>query len=306
MTNAVLITVAICTYNRDRFIVACLQALARQTLPPHRFEVLIIDNASTDLTATYATQFIQAHPDLPFRYLYEPSKGLAHARNRGIQEAAGEVILYIDDDAEAQPDLLAVYAHFFDNHPQAAGAGGRILPAFTEAPRPAWISRWLDGYLARMDPGGSTRLFAGRMKYPFGCNMAYRKQWLLKVGMFPVQLAFRGDDKHIYHAVKKLNPNIYFVAEAVVHHNIPANRLQYAYFKTLFLKTGNEEKIRLQQHGGRASLLSKLVEYGMKLGVAGAIWLGYALTGYELKGRYVLLSQWFTLLGFLKTEVKVR
>ncbi|HRD57105.1 MAG TPA: glycosyltransferase [Ferruginibacter sp.] len=299
------ISVVICTYNRQAYIVSCLQHLAKQSLPLQQYEVIVVDNCSTDETALLVKHFLHQNSSLPFRYVFEENKGLSYARGRGVAESKSEIILYIDDDAEADEHLLKMFVDFFYQQPNASGAGGRIIPKFTERPEPKWISRWLDGYLVRVDHGGSIRLFEGRMKYPAGCNMVYRKKYLLEAGGFNPELTFRGDDKYIFHAVKAINPNIYYVPEALVNHNIPGKRLDFAYFKTLFLKTGNEEKKRVSAQGLFA-LIKKFGEYIFKFAVACAIWIGYAINGKEIKGRYVFYSQWFTLKGFLMKNVFVR
>jgi glycosyltransferase involved in cell wall biosynthesis len=286
--------------------VSCLEHLSKQSLPDQLFEVIVVDNNSTDNTASLVKNFLSDHITRPFRYVFEEKKGLSNARNRGIAEAKGEVILYLDDDAESEPELLDTYYNFFSKHMEASGAGGKILPRFSEAPEPAWISRWLDGYLARMDPGGEARPFKGRMKYPFGCNMAYRKMYLEKIGGFNTDITFRGDDKYIFLEINHLNPNIYYLPNAVVHHNIPASRLQADYFKTLFLKTGNEEKVRLNISGNFFSRAKKLLEYIIKWKISLILWMIYALKGQPLKGEFIQLSQWYTLKGFLKDRVDVR
>lgn len=305
MQSVPLISVVICTYNRQAYIVQCLQCLAEQSLPQHQYEVIVVNNNSTDDTARLVHQFLQQHPALPFRYVLEERKGLSYARQRGIEEARAQAILYIDDDAEAHEQLLQTYVDFLAAYPQAAGAGGTIIPKYSEAPEPKWISPWLNGYLVCVNFGGNIRRYKDRMKYPAGCNMLYRKKYLLQAGGFNPRLTFRGDDKYIYHAVKAINPQIYYVPGAWLYHNIPAARLQFAYFKTLFLKTGNEEKKRIAS-GGLFSLFKKGMEYLFKLGVAIAIWIGYALSGREIKGRYVFYSQWFTFKGFLMKDVFVR
>lgn len=300
------LSVVICTYNRDRFIVACLRSLAVQTLPDEKFEVVVVNNNCTDNTASLVQDFLQRQPGRPFRTVFEANKGLSYARNRGIAEAKGELILYLDDDAECMPDLLENHLNFFTSKPDAAGAGGRILPRYSEAPEPPWMSRWLDGYIARMDPGGEMRIFSGRMKYPFGCNMAYRKKYLVQIGGFNTDITFRGDDKYIYLKVKDINPNIYYLPQALVYHNIPGSRLQSDYFKTLFLKTGNEERVRVSMEHGFLGVWLKLAEYIMKVGVSLILWLKYAVINTEKQGRYIMLSQWYTLSGFFRKNVTVR
>lgn len=300
------ISVIISTYNRQAYIITCLRCLAKQTLSKARYEVVIVDNNCTDNTARLVKDFLNANADLPFRYVLEVQKGVSFGRDRGIHEAKGDILVYLDDDAEAEPDLLANYLKFFADHPDAAGAGGRILPKYSERPKPRWMSSWLDGFIAHVDLGGTTRLFKGRMKYPIGCNMAYLKKYLVEIGGFNTLLTFRGDDKYIFLVIKNINHRIYYVPGALVYHNIPGKRLQFSYLRTLYMKTGNEEKLRVRLKDGYGAVAMKFFEFLFKFGVSIVIWMWYAVTGRELKGRYVFYSQWFTLKGFLLKEVFVR
>jgi glycosyltransferase involved in cell wall biosynthesis len=95
------ISVVICTYNREKFIGEALNCLAKQTLQREQFEIIVVDNRSTDNTAAIVKKFISDHPELQVRYTMEPNKGLSFARNRGMQEARASIITYIDDDTEA-------------------------------------------------------------------------------------------------------------------------------------------------------------------------------------------------------------
>src|SRR6478672_4651459 len=153
------LSVIISTYNRDPYIVTCLQCLANQTLSLTDYEVVIVDNHSTDNTAALVKDFLARHPQLPFRYVFEGQKGVSFGRDRGIHEASGEILVYLDDDAEAEPDLLENYLNFFRQYPDAAGAGGRILPKYSEKPKPKWMSEWLNGFIAKVDLGGQARIF---------------------------------------------------------------------------------------------------------------------------------------------------
>jgi glucosyl-dolichyl phosphate glucuronosyltransferase len=300
------ISIVICTYNRQKFIGECLACLAKQTLPVQKWEAIIIDNNSTDDTAAIVKTFIDQHSGLPFRYVYENNKGLSFARNRGIAEASSSLICFIDDDAEAVPEFAATILSFMETHPEASGAGGRVLPKYSESSEPAWMNKYLAGFIGLVDHGEPARIFTGKMKYPIGCNMTYRKQILIDAGGFNNQLTFRGDDKHIYYAVKKINDRVYYLHNALVYHNIDASRLAFDNFKKLFLKTGNEEKIRIAHENGKMEMAAKLLEYFVKLGVSFILWMIFILKGQEIKGRYTMYSQWFTLLGYLKKSVYVR
>lgn len=300
------ISIVICTYNRQKFIGECLACLARQTLAIAKWEAIIIDNNSTDNTASIVKEFIATNPSLPFRYVFEERKGLSFARNRGIQEAKSQIITFIDDDAEAVPEFAETILAFMESHPEAAGAGGRVLPKYSESPEPKWMNKYLAGFIGLVDHGEPARLFEGKMKYPIGCNMTYRKDVMLEAGGFNNQLTFRGDDKHIFYNVSALNPKVYYLPKALVYHNIDASRLEFSNFKKLFLKTGNEEKIRIKTEQNRLARVKKLLEYLIKFGISLLLWLVFTLKGSEIKGRYVMYSQWFTLKGFFMKDVFVR
>jgi len=301
------ISVVVCTYNRQKFIGKALECLAEQTLPPEQFEIIIVDNNSTDQTAAISRSFIQRYPGLRTRYFLETQKGLSFARNRGLQEASFPIITYIDDDAEAVPAFLETILRFMQAHPRAVGAGGKIIPKYSESEEPAWMSKYLNGFVGRLDYGEKPRQFQQpAMKYPAGCNMTYTASVLNEVGGFNNQLTFRSDDKHIYYVVSKVSTEVYYLPEAIVYHNIDNARLQLDSFRKLFLKTGNEEKIRVQLEEGRMGWWKKLIEFTVKLGASLLIYMLYVLKGQGIKGKYVFLSQWYTWKGFMKADVFVR
>jgi glycosyltransferase involved in cell wall biosynthesis len=300
------ISVVICTYNREKFIGKALDCLNRQSLAKEKFEILIIDNKSTDRTAGISRQFMATHPGLHIKYFFEASKGLSFARNRGLQEASAPIITYIDDDAEAVPGFLESVLRFMEGNPAAIGVGGRVIPKYSESPEPSWMSSYLSGFVGKVDYGEELQVYRPPMKYPAGCNMTYKASSLKAVGGFNNQLTFRSDDKHIYYLISRLSPEIYYVPAATVYHNIDRDRLSFPHFKKLFLKTGNEEKIRVRLEEGRWGLLKKLLEFIAKTGASLLIYLGFILRGKEIKGRYVFFSQWFTLRGFLQARVFVR
>lgn len=297
------LSIVVCTYNRMKFILNCMQSLLIQTLDNRSFEVIMVDNNSTDGSAAIIKEFIGSHQQSPFRYVFEPRHGLAFARNRGINEARFDIITFIDDDAETIPEFAKTIYDFMLAHPEAAGAGGRILPRYSETDEPEWMSYYLAGFLGTTDYGQPARKYKWKMKYPAGCNMTYRKGLLLKAGGFNNQLTFRSDDKQIYRAVKSINDTVYFLPDALLYHNIDAARLEFANFKKLYLETGRGERIRVMGEG-KAALTVKLMEYIIKFGASILIALLFTLKGKGIKGRYVLYSQWFTMKGvFIKNVI---
>ena len=300
------VSVIICTYNRDKFIGEALNCLAKQTLTAEDFEILVVDNRSTDDTALIAKKFIADHPELRARYIMEPNKGLSFARNRGILEARASIITYIDDDAEVSPGFLESIVNFMQANSGVVGVGGKVIPKYSESEEPKWISRYLDGFVGRMDFGDQPKQFDNKMKYPTGCNMTYTREILQKAGGFNNELTFRSDDKYIFHQVTKFSDKIYYVPGAMLYHNIDKDRLSFPNFKKLFLKSGNEEKIRVRSEKGTKGVIMKFFELILKTGAAAILYLLHILKGQELKGRYIFFSQWFTLKGFFRKSVFVR
>jgi len=306
MPEGLLLSLVICTYNRDKYLPQALESISRQQFDSSKFELLIVDNYSTDNTASISKTFIEAHPELNVRYIFEARKGLSFARNRGLMEARSPIVSYVDDDAILSPDFVREMTTFFETHPDAAGAGGRVIPKYESGAEPVWMSKYLAGFVGRVEFGDEIRPFSEKMKYPAGCNMSYRKQLLLDIGGFNNELTFRSDDKYIFFRVREANGTVYYVPGAYVHHYIDSHRMTLNNFRKLFLKTGNEEKIRIRSEDGTMGLVKKFVEYLIKFGASLVLYLVFLLKGQEPKGRYVVYSQWFTLKGFLSKKVFVR
>ena len=135
------VSVVIPTRNRASLLAAALDSLTRQTLSPEAFEVLVIDNGSTDETAEVVRA--QSARLTTLRYFYEAEPGLHVGRHRGMLEALGSVLVFGDDDIEALPSWLsAIHEAFLD--PDVAMVGGNNLPMFLEEP-PEWLMRlWRD------------------------------------------------------------------------------------------------------------------------------------------------------------------
>ncbi len=131
------VTVCICTFNRARLLDATLAEFSRLDVPADlEWELLVVDNNSTDDTPAV----LERHRgQLPMRPLHERAQGLAHARNRGINEARYDWILFTDDDVQIGEDWLNTFAAAIERHPEAVVAGGPIDPWFPEPPDPLLV-----------------------------------------------------------------------------------------------------------------------------------------------------------------------
>ncbi len=133
-------TVAICTRNRAAVLGRALEGLSVMVVPPAaEWEVLVVDNASTDGTQEVLKQFAER---LPLRVVREDAPGVSAARNRAVSESRGEYLLWIDDDAVPHRGWLAAYLEAFDKWPDASLLGGPIDLEF-DAELPEWFTRVL-------------------------------------------------------------------------------------------------------------------------------------------------------------------
>lgn len=228
------ISVVVCTRDRSAYLLQCLRALEKQTLTGRRFEVIIVDNGSSDDTARVAASFCDRH--LNFRYHLEPRAGLSIARNTGIAGSAAEIVAFTDDDAEPDPTWLERILGRFQEHPDDVGiVGGDVVPVW-ETERPIWLSE----HLLRPLSAGLKWSTEARMLRPgewlVEVNSAYKASALRQVGGFPEKLGRAGDlllsgDGAINLLIQRADFMLYYDPEILVRHHIPASRLTKEWFR---------------------------------------------------------------------------
>ncbi len=106
------LSIVVATYNRAPYLLRTLESLARQTLSPGLFEILVVNNNSSDNTPEVVAGFAGSHPQLQVRMVTETSQGISYARNCGIASSVGQYIVFIDDDEEANPEFAKSYFCF--------------------------------------------------------------------------------------------------------------------------------------------------------------------------------------------------
>src|SRR5256885_3014027 len=121
------ITVVIAAYNRSEMLKATLNSVLNQESNNISYEVIVVDNNSTDNTKQVVENLIvEGHQNL--RYLFEPRQGCSHARNTGVAAACSEIIAFADDDVRVTKDWIANIKRAFDSHPEIDCVGGKVLP----------------------------------------------------------------------------------------------------------------------------------------------------------------------------------
>ncbi len=196
------ISVVVCSYNGARTIRECLEGLVKLEYP--HYEVIVVNDGSTDLTAEIAHEY-------DVRLISIPQSGLSHARNVGMQAARGEIVAYIDDDAYPDPHWLTYLTHTF-RQTSDVGVGGPNLPP----PGDGMVAECIANA-----PGNPSHILLSDQEAEHipGCNMAFRKACLEAIGGFDHQFRTAGDDVDICWRLQQQGWTIGFHPTALVWHH---------------------------------------------------------------------------------------
>ena len=195
------ISVIVCSFNGAATLRDTLNGLAKLDYPA--FEVIVVNDGSTDSTAEIAAEY-------PFRLINTENRGLSSARNAGAEAATGEIVAFIDDDAYPDPDWLTYLAITFDQG-NYAGVGGPNLPVSSDG--------WKAEAVANA-PGPSPVLLSDRTaEHIPGCNMAFRKDALEKIQGFDPIFRLAGDDVDFCWRIRGQGWVIGYAPSAVVWHH---------------------------------------------------------------------------------------
>jgi len=228
------ITVIVCTYNRCARLACALESVLASVHPGfHDWELLVVDNNSTDATRQVVEEFAQRLPGR-VRYLFEPAQGVARARNAGVRAAETPIIAFTDDDVLVEPGWLECLTEPFAD-PSVAAAAGPVVAIWPVAP-PRWLprrNRYSLAPLAMFDPQVEGDLLH---EPPFGANMAMRREVFARYGEFRVDLGRCGasllsnEDTEFCERLLKAGEKFRFVPRAVVHHPVQESRISKPYF----------------------------------------------------------------------------
>ena len=228
LAKAPFASVIVATHNRPELLLRCLNTLLAQCYPD--YEIIVVDNApSTSETADLIEQTYRDVPQL--RYVREDRQGLSFARNRGIQEARGEILAITDDDVMVDSHWLLELVRGFQASEQVVCVSGLVLPMELETQAQDWFEQY-GGY----SKGFTRRLFdmgehhPGTPLFPYttgilgtGANIAFRSAYLREIGGFDPALgagtpAKGGEDLAIFFQIIMQGHTIVYEPAALLYH----------------------------------------------------------------------------------------
>jgi len=203
MSDLIKISVIVPTLNRRDELRQCLNALASQTFPAAQFEVIVIDDGSTQNIESVVLEVGQGSEQ--WRYFRQAAKGPAAARNQGIRLARGSIVAMTDSDTLPEADWLTRLAEAFAAHPEAVGVEGKV---YAEN----------EGAFGILGEGPTNKQGGVYLT----CNCAYRRDVLLKVGGFDESFPFAAyEDTELAARAKAHGPILWQPLAVVVHPERP-------------------------------------------------------------------------------------
>jgi len=228
--STVKVSIIICTFNRVDLIGSSILAIQRQAFPADKYEIIVVDNNSTDGTGEIVRNIADSSP-VRLKYVFEGQQGLSFARNTGIRNSNGEILAFVDDDIDAESGWLTSLVAAFDD-PDVFAVGGPIR-AIWLAPRPTWLSDRWQGHFTVSEFRHAWA--SGEYKYPsypWGANMAFRAKVFTEATMFPTDLGRVGncllsnEEIYLFRRIEADGKKIGFAPKAVIHHKIPPERMR--------------------------------------------------------------------------------
>lgn len=252
-------SVVVCTRNRGDSLRRTCASVLQLREPPGGWELLIIDNGSTEPKTHETIDSVVACAPNRVRAVFEQRLGLSHARNRAALAASGEILAFLDDDATPDPNWLLALADAFDDS-NADIVGGRVYLRLSQPP-PAWMREFHHVYLSAFDLGDRP-LWLRYDSYPRGTNLALRRGVLSRCGGFSGALGRKGttllsgEEIELCVRAERAGARILYSPDAVVHHHVHSERLKTVWLGRRLASQGRSEALIEWMHGGLAGCTS--------------------------------------------------
>ena len=274
------VTVTIATRNRADALRTTLDSLRRQKLAGLSWQVIVVDNGSSDDTADVLAS---AGQNLPLTTLFEPSPGKNRALNAALDAATGDLLVFTDDDIVADPAWLQSLSAAAARWPDINIFGGLITPAFP-ADTPDWLrdpefphARWMWSTSAARQDEGPTR------ETPLGPNLAFRRsvlegvRWDESIGPQGTSFAM-GSEVELLMRLARRGELFVFVPDARVKHVLRSKQVSESYLKGRAFRCGRGNARLFSRHAPRYPVLGVGVDLWIRLGAFVTQWLAHVFS----------------------------
>lgn len=270
--QAVDATILVCTYNRAAHLADTLDSLAGLPHPGFTWDVMVVDNNSTDETRLVVESRAPSFP-VPLHYVFEGRQGKSNALNTGMAAARAAVIVFTDDDVTVAPGWLEAGVQPLLQRADIDYTGGPVRPVW-KGPCPVWLDPGgnLGGTIAVKDHGAAPFVFEDGRKTPLGVNMAVRRRLIERIGGFRPDLGRNGrsllgqEQAEFFYRSRQAGARGLYVPEMVLDHVVPASRLTWSYFWRWWFWKGISHA-RVHRLHGRTELGIDLAQTRRVLGV---------------------------------------
>lgn len=258
-------SVIITTFNRAKTIPMCMDSLIKQNFPKSDYEIIIINNNSSDETEEVIEKYINDNPDTNIKYYFIPKPGQVYARQIGILAAQNEILSFTDDDGILCPDWLKEIAEVFELNKEAVGVAGKIIIRWDETP-PEWINNY-ENFLGKLNYGDEIKYETGL--YMNAGNLSIKKDVLIEVGGFNPEMIgdwLMGDgETGLWIRLRKKNYKIGWAPKAIMeHYQIAKKNATVDDIKRRFMNNGiciPYNIYAVDKHGYKALILNMYLAF---------------------------------------------
>jgi glycosyltransferase involved in cell wall biosynthesis len=239
----------VCTFNRSSDLSTTLDSVrCLDVEPPLTWEVIVVDNHSTDDTREVVARHQAVFPTT-LKYVFEPLQGKSNALNTGLRLACGRLIAFTDDDVSVPSNWLMNSIAPLLRDPDLAYTGGPVRPIW-HGRKPSWLDERgrMGGTIAVKDHGPAPFIFEKQQRIPLGVNMTVRRKLIERIGGFHPDLgpgaprtrsvrirnrpSLLGQEQaDFFYRTRRAGARGMYVPDAIMDHQVSASRLNLRYFR---------------------------------------------------------------------------
>jgi len=285
-------SVVVSTRNRADLLDRCLEALANQTVGNGDFEVIVVDNCSSDDTRSRVERWRATHPNI--RYAFVPIPSVSRARNAGIASSRGWIVAFLDDDAVPSINWLGALLAGYEQWPLAAAVCGPTRLMWS-CSRPDWLDPNLESWLSALDFGADPRLLSAD-ELPWSVNASVVRTTAEELGGFAVELGPAGsrrvynEDIDFFRRIARFG-RIAYIPDALVLHQVDPTRATRRWFLQRAFAQGRSDCLLDRLRDGEPTRLEAVNTSLTEIGTAVTRgWRSLAQTAFGQRSEAAILS----------------